>query len=398
MVQKITIENFFSIADKQEIDLRVPTNSPELPCFLAAKSDPGYRLPVVAGFFGANASGKSTVLRAVTTAAWFAVYSFSLAPNTQIPLFNPYARNDWWDLPTKIAIDFDGRIAQEEPFSLFRYELHIANDKDKFGKHVNYEALSYSPQGRFRRLFERNEQNFKFGNGFGISENDSRVQSIRPNASIISTLAQFNHKLSIDFISSLNGLQSNISGLDKYNSGLEHLLNYYLNNQNYLDELNYELCRLDLGLEEMKIAHGPTGPFAIFKHNGLDCEILWVQESTGTRRFIEIFPRIKFVLNNGGIAIIDELDNDIHPFILPELLNWFYDKNINKNGAQLLFSAHNPTILDELEKEQVFFTEKPSGEPTIIYGAGEIKGLRRDGTGLMKRYLSGELGAVPHIG
>ena len=96
-------------------------------------------------------------------------------------------------------------------------------------------------------------------------------------------------------------------------------------------------------------------------------------------------------------AVIDELDTDIHPLLVPELFRWFYDKERNKHGAQLLFTAHNPAILNDLEKEQVFFTEKPSGQPTRIYGAREIKGLRREPS-LMKKYLSGELGAVPHIG
>jgi len=102
-------------------------------------------------------------------------------------------------------------------------------------------------------------------------------------------------------------------------------------------------------------------------------------------------------LDTGGVAVIDELDTDIHPLVIPELFRWFYDMQRNPKGAQLLFTAHNPSILDELEKEQVYFSEKPGGKPTRIYGARDIKGLRREPS-LMKKYLSGELGAVPHIG
>jgi AAA15 family ATPase/GTPase len=126
-------------------------------------------------------------------------------------------------------------------------------------------------------------------------------------------------------------------------------------------------------------------------------DIILAQESMGTRRFIEIFPLLQFVLDNGGVAVIDEMDTDIHPLLVPELFRWLYDKERNPKGAQLLFTAHNPAILDRLEKEQVFFSEKPSGKPTRIYGAREIKGLRREPS-LMRKYLSGELGAVPHIG
>ena len=117
----------------------------------------------------------------------------------------------------------------------------------------------------------------------------------------------------------------------------------------------------------------------------------------GTRRFIEIFPLLQFVLDSGGVALIDEFDTDIHPLLAPELFRWFYDEKRNPRKAQLLYTAHNPALLDELEKEQVFFTEKLSGKPARIYGAADIQGLRREPS-LMKKYLSGELGAVPHIG
>jgi len=395
MIHKISIENFFSVADRQELDFRVPGNAPDLACFRDSPAVPGQRLPLIVGVYGPNASGKSTVLRIITTAAWFLQHSFSLPPNNAIPLFNPYAHNNWWNRPSKIMIESDGWLAGTG--AVFRYELHISHEPIKFGSEVSYESMSYAPKGKFRRIFERHQQEFAFGREFGITNGDSRTQSIRPNASIISTLAQLNHKFSSEFLLSLQRLQTNILGLDKALGGLNNALSYYAQHPEYLQRLNRELSRLDLGLEEMKIHPGNTGPIATFKHLGLDCDIVLAQESAGTRRFIEVFPLLQFVLDNGGVAAIDELDTDIHPLLVPELFRWFYDAQRNPKGAQLLFTAHNPAILDQLEKEQVFFAEKPGGKPTRIYGAREIKGLRREPS-LMKKYLSGELGAVPHIG
>ena len=397
MIRSISIENFFSVADRQELDFRVPANAPDLGCFRDSQAIPGQRLPLIVGVYGPNASGKSTVLRAISTTAWFAQHSFSLSPNTAIPFFHPYAHNNWWNRPTKIVIDYDGQLDENAAPAPFRYELHIAHDPKKFGGEVNHESLSHAPQGKFRRIFERDHQTFVFGKEFGITTGDSRVQSIRANASVISTLAQLNHKISSDFILSLRGLQTNLSGLEKTNDGINNALSFYAHSPEYLKRLNRELSRLDLGLEEMKIHPGNTGPIATFKHFGLDSDIVLAQESMGTRRFIEIFPLLQFVLDNGGVAVIDELDTDIHPLLVPELFRWFYDLNRNPKGAQLLFTAHNPAILDQMEKEQVFFSEKPGGKPTRIYGAREIKGLRREPS-LMRKYLSGELGAVPHIG
>ena len=70
MLYKIIIENFFSIAENQELTFEVPANAPDLACFKLSRSNQKTRLPMVVGFFGPNASGKSTILRAVVSAAF----------------------------------------------------------------------------------------------------------------------------------------------------------------------------------------------------------------------------------------------------------------------------------------------------------------------------------------
>jgi hypothetical protein len=190
VIHRIAIENFFSIADRQELDFRVAVNAPDLGCFRDSRAVPGQRLPSIIGIYGPNASGKSTVLRAVTSAAAFVQHSFSIAPDGHILFFNPHAHNNWWNRPTKITIDYDGQLEENGAPAVFRYELHVGNDSGKFGKDVEYEALLHAPKGKFRKIFERERQEFAFGREFGITGNDSRVKSIRPNASVISTLAQ----------------------------------------------------------------------------------------------------------------------------------------------------------------------------------------------------------------
>lgn len=406
MIQKISIENFFSIADRQEVILKVPGNAPPLPCFQKSRVKADERLPVVVGFFGPNASGKSTILRAVASGALFIRASFNIPPEGSIPFFQPYKRKDWWEKPSKIAVEFDGAYPDENTDVLFRYELHISHTKDRPGKSVLYEALSYAPKGRFRKLFERHEQTFSFGQEFEIADNDTRVLSIRTNASVLSTLAQLNHKLSLQFLTFIGTLQTNIAGMDKAQYHANQTLPFYANNPEYLARLNRELRRLDVGLEEMSIERvspglmgikDHNGLFARFKHSGLDDFVYMDEESVGTRKFIEVFPKLQYVLETGSVALIDELDTDLHPMLIPELFRWFCSPERNPRGAQLFFTAHNPALLDEMEKEQVFLTEKGSGKPSTVYGARDIKGLRREPS-LMKKYLAGELGAVPHIG
>lgn len=395
MIYKIIVENFFSIADAQELTFEVPGNAPDLTCFRESRSNTKIRLPVVVGFFGANASGKSTILRAVVSSVLFALHSFNWTDQVS-HFFQPYRHKDWWGKPSKITIEFDSRLSDNEPSAIFRYELHIVHEVGN--KSVSYEALSYAPKGKFRRLFERKEQAFLFGKEFDISSpNDPRKESIRPNASVISTLTKLNHPLSMHLCKLIGTLQTNNVGVHRIQSNGQWLA-IYANNKKCLDRLNQELRRIDVGLESMSIEIGNQGtPFAKFKHSGLDGDIYFVEESSGTQRFIETFPLIHFALETGSIAIIDELDNDFHPLLLPELFRWFNDPMRNPYAAQLFFTAHNPAILDELEKEQVFFVEKPDGHASSAYGARDIAGLRRSPS-LMKKYLAGELGAVPHIG
>ena len=398
MIYKIAIENFFSISERQEMILPVPKNAPDLPCFISLRSDKEIHVPTVIGLFGSNASGKSTVLRAIVSTALFSIYSIDWQPNILGNLFQPYRQKAWLKKPTIIIIEFDSQLNINSPSAKFRYEIHISNEADNFlDKKVSYESLSYAPKGKFRNLFERKYQSFKFGNDFEISDNDPRKESVRPNASTISSLAKLNHQPSIHLCKLISAIQTNSIGFDKIQQHPNQWLSVYANDKKCLDKLNIELRRFDVGLEYMIVEKGEQGLFAKFKHTGLDDFIFFAEESAGTRRFIEIFLRLHYALEQGSIAIIDEIDTDLHPLLLPELLRWFSNTERNPKGAQLFFTAHNPALLDDLEKEQVFFTEKPCGKSTQVYGARDIKGLRREPS-LMKKYLAGELGAVPHIG
>lgn len=396
MLHNIVIENFLSISERQELALAAPGNAPDSSCFKNPLLDKDLRLPAVVGFFGPNASGKTTILAALFATMGFARYSFDNEFSTLG--FQAYRQKKWLEQPTKITIDFDGTLDDAHPV-MFRYELHISH-LDMQNKIVLYEALSYAPNGRLRFLFERKQQKIHFADEFEIKKDDPRKDSIRPNASVISTLVKFNHSLASTLRQQLI-LQ--VGGFIKANTRNQHkeeeqkMLAIYYQDKICLEQLNKELSRLDVGLESMSVEQGPGKLFAKFKHIALDGLLFLEEESAGTRRFVNIFPKIHYALNHGNIILIDEIDTDFHPLLLPEIFRWFNSSKRNPHNAQLLFTAHNPSLLDELEKEQIFFTEKPYGQSTNVYGARDIKGLRREPS-LMKKYLSGELGAVPHIG
>jgi AAA15 family ATPase/GTPase len=135
----------------------------------------------------------------------------------------------------------------------------------------------------------------------------------------------------------------------------------------------------------------------MFKHSGLQVEMPWMLESHGTRTFIKMFPAIAVTLAQGGIFAIDELDASIHPLILPEILRWFHGKGArNSLDAQLWFSCHSVSLLDELKKEEIVICEKDRQGRTTVYSLMDVK-VRRDDNHYRK-YLSGAYGGVPQIG
>ena len=129
----------------------------------------------------------------------------------------------------------------------------------------------------------------------------------------------------------------------------------------------------------MEIADGFGGKHIRFNHGGLDTPIVLGLESKGTRRLIHLLPLIKFALDVTGLAILDEIDGALHVDMLGEILSWFRSRESNLRNAQLLVSSHHVGLLDDLEKEEVFIVEKDGiAVPPEIYGAQDVKGLRRD--------------------
>ena len=408
MIHSISIENFFSIAEKQTINFRIPKNAPESDNFGNSWGDPSINLPKVAAIYGANASGKSTVLRAIVSVLQFVIESAESKLLNLQHLFQAYRKNEWLGRPSKITIELDGHYPAENGSNnylpvVYKYEVHIANMAGHLdGKYVSFEALSYQFSGRKRMLFTRDSSNvknpiFKFGRDFHMSANDKRLEALSKETSIIGRLAIFNHNLSIVLLEQLKGVWSNIVGHAKFQPSEKAALELYNNEPNALTSLNKELSRFDLGLEYLLVQNINGQLLASAKHTGLDFEVILFEESQGTKNFINMFPLFWFALSGGGILIIDELDSDLHPILIPEILSWFSDRERNPLNAQLIFTAHNTALLDELEKEQVYFTEKPRGKATQVYGAKDIAGLRREPS-LAKKYLSGALGAIPHIG
>ena len=403
MIYKIEIENFHSIRSRQVLDLRAPANAPSdtrrlAPCWQGSSE----RAPKVVAVFGANGSGKSNLLRALSFVSWLVSSSFALAPNARIPLeaFNDEAS---LEKPTRLKLwlsgkeILDGVEPANHPECPYCYEVTIGNGENR---NILSESIFYWPSssGRKTRLMERTtDGTVKAGKIFGLSGYKGALDKVlRPNASVISTLAQLNHPASSQIAEAANTVRSNIF-IEKAELDENLTLQQYISDPNLIDKFNQEIKRVDVGVQALEVHQGNNGPQVFFRHEGLTWPMPPILESHGTRQFLKLFPLLSYALLMGSIAIIDELDAAIHSMMLPEIVGWFHDPVRNSNNAQLWMSCQNVSLLEELSKDEIVFCEKDLHGRTEVYCLNDIKAVRRDDN-YYKKYLGGFYGAVPRIG
>jgi hypothetical protein len=390
MLRKLTIENFFSVNGPETLDLEINRAVEDIDKRFAkpiAKSDA--RFPRVVALYGANASGKTNVLRAINFLSSFISSSSSWEIN-DLPHFFSFAKGDGI---TRFRIEVDARIFPENhERSLLVYDLEM----DKNHRTVGRETLRYYPNSRSRLLFDRCGDEIKAGDDFDLPLRDPARKRIRHDVSVISTLAQFNHRFS-RAIYDVFFILSNVRTPGKWNPGVEAATDFYRGNIVSFSDMKRRIKSFDTGILDIDIVNYDGRPAPLFKHDGLDRPITFPFESQGTQNFYNLFPIMDITLRSGGFAILDELDSDIHPHLLLEIVRWFQDPETNPHDAQLIFSCHNPSLLEHLSKEEVYLTEKDSDGQTHVFGVKDIKGVRRD-VNLYEKYLAGAFGGVPRLG
>lgn len=123
------------------------------------------------------------------------------------------------------------------------------------------------------------------------------------------------------------------------------------------------------------------------------------EQSLGTQVLFGLGARILLVLENGGVLIYDEFDNSLHPFLTKLLVRLFNSKKCNPQGAQLIITTHDHSIMgrDLLRTDQIWFVEKNECGGSELFSVQDFDGVRED-IPFDKWYQSGKFGAVPTIG
>lgn len=136
-------------------------------------------------------------------------------------------------------------------------------------------------------------------------------------------------------------------------------------------------------------------------HRGINGSLVpldfFSEESAGTRRFLELYAELVWTIANDRIAVADELESSLHPHLFQKLVAASVSPVVSKQRAQLLFTTHNPLLLDQtlLRRDQIWFTEKDQEGATRLYPLTDFK-PRKDES-LVKGYLAGRYGGIPFI-
>lgn len=352
------------------------------------------RVNKVSSVFGHNASGKTNLLRVLPFLKWFITLSFNTKPEEEIP-FKTFFFNKIENKDTEFNVIFECNQ------DVYEYNLVLSTKKIKTEKlHQNNKII-------FTREWNDNKKEYinKFNNfpkGFDTL--------IRDNASAITTGAQAKHELSIKIYNYWDNIISNVVETGKVldvNQIFKSSKIFYKNPklkeraEKLLSQFEIGLSRFEI--EEHKFSKGEDSeiiyvPSSIHSLRGVkdDIYMSFPYWSHGTQNLYSLLPYIFNSLEKGSVIILDEFDADLHPQMLPVLIDLFIAPKHNPKNAQLIFSSHSPLVLNYLDKYQIYFTEKDKNCSSCVWRLSDVRGVRSDDNYYAK-YISGAYGAGPDI-
>lgn len=393
MLRSLKFKNFQSFVDETEVLFELPKGAPARG--YERRADDGTRLTTVLAAFGANASGKTALLKPAAFLFWFMKSSFSLDVDADIPLparlLNP-------EDPSEFEVIFDDLDGET-----WKYELKLTE------KRVLWEAL-YKKFTRFSYIFKRKWNAESESYDVQLQQFDLAAQvarRVRHNASLIATARQHESK-STEFIDTyIAHYNVDIDGRPHYLNNLDYANEAFQTFDNVREQAIKILRSWDLGLDSFEVkkenfvdAAGKTKTLlrSYFQHkrkDGRDFTLPYEVESNGTQSAYVLLALLIPVLRVGGLAVIDEMESDLHPHLLESLLRLFDSEETNPFGAQLFFTSHTTKVLDYVSKAQTYFVEKTDCVSTAFRG-DQVQGLRSDDN-LRAKYEAGAIGALPEV-
>lgn len=383
--------------------------SPKLPGIINQKFLRG------AAIYGANASGKSNLIRAIFDLQQLVRTSHTFEAGAGLPA-DPFRFDDNSNTePTLYAIRF---VAEG-----VRYHYSIAFNS----RRILEESLSAFPKGKeqlwYHRLWDEEDEIYFYSpdesEHFAIRKTD--VESTKENSLFLSTATNLlNHpKLGPVYAWFRETLNAVNLGIDSNHLDSDETINWFESNPGQVMRF---LRHADLGIADMLLSRERM-PKDILKklpkevaeqsrnkefvnvkllHTGTGGgrhALEFNEESSGTRRFFDLIGPWLELIEKGRVLFLDEIETSLHPLLTRELIRIVMDPELNKKNAQIIFATHDPLLLDTtlLRRDQIWLTEKSREGDSILYALNEYKNPPSKRESLVRGYLSGRYGGIPYI-
>ncbi|MEV4568618.1 ATP-binding protein [Nonomuraea sp. NPDC049419] len=414
--------NIYSFYDELDFSLEATAQAEEgVPRDVHWHRKGGRPLKVLpaAGVFGANASGKTNLLKAFHDLREHVLFSFRSAdPSGGVHRHNFRLDPEAAQQPTRYEVDLvlDG----------VRHEYGVVLDS----RRVLHEWAYRYPHGRAALLFER-----KDGEQVDIPAGKRTIgraieRIVRPNALFLSAAAAGSHR---DLLPLYNWFGRNLKLAEASSRQARWAFTAQLLREDSSREQVLALLRAaDLGIADVKIR--PPDPKVldrvrramlilagheddaegfpdidltelglVLTHRGTrdDVDFNVSEESLGTLVWLGIVGPVFEALQSGTVLLVDELESSLHPILTERIIGLFQDPEANPKGAQLIFSSHAPSLLGNatrrrsLGRDQIWFTEKLADGRSRLYPLSDLSPRQEEAIG--KRYLSGRYGATPIV-
>lgn len=373
--------------------------------------------------YGANASGKTSFIDALEFIKIFSMMSNNLVENNRIGIIPYKFRQKFASIPSEFSLTFIKNSVK------YCYSFSCTFEK------VIDEKLDVYNSAKPTNIFTRtNTDEYKFNTDVK-QLNEIRTKNTK-NKLFLLTAATWNYekvKPVVDYILNDIIVLHDISQPTKYNIGyiienndLEEYKKFCLDFLNNADisisdfEINAQKIK-ELGRraefmtklmnvivnndpEQMK-KFGNSDVFNIKtihninnENNTFSYPLELIEESDGTQQLFHFAPSLFYTFKEGKVLLIDEIDRSLHPLLVEYIIKKFYDKNLNKNNAQLICNTHDTNLLnlDLFRRDEIWFTERNNtSASTEMYTLSDFS-PRKD-ENVEKAYLLGRYGGIPFV-
>jgi uncharacterized protein len=352
-----------------------------------------------AAIYGANASGKSNLVRAIFFMRSFVINS-AVGRRVQDPIDTDIYRlsKDTETEPSYFEIIFASGTTR------YRYGFEVDRHN------VKSEWLYHNLGAEEDELFSRDGQDINVSEKF--LEGQELTKRTRSDALFLSVVAQFNGDVATHLTYLFRRLHiiSNVNDEFLWKGMSDHIMIEDHGSKKHLINL---VKGLDFGIENIEFSQAPSNSgessfkhriqTTHYKYDSNDKQLSLEQfdlgeESDGTQKLYQLSGLLVNLLEDGGILIIDELDARLHPLITCEIVKLFNSPKTNPKNAQLIFTTHDTNLLSSnlFRKDQIWFTEKNRYGATDLYSLSEYRIPEQ--SSFEQDYIAGKYGAVPFIG